>query len=112
MEDNIQYSLSPISDDPYDNGIAYEAPQNGPKRNTPPPGAERAKNYQAELYYLNTLYHQRDEEFERAKGKRTLFTILGFAIFYFICILGVYDGLLSDYHVDQYGNVIDRKSVV
>ena len=30
------------------------------------------------------LYYQKDKEFEKAKGKRTLLTILGFAILYFI----------------------------
>ena len=29
------------------------------------------------------LYCERDKEFEKAKGRRTIITILGFAIFYF-----------------------------
>lgn len=32
------------------------------------------------------LYHEKDKEFEKAKGKRTLVTILGFAIFYFVVL--------------------------
>jgi hypothetical protein len=35
------------------------------------------------------LYCKKDKEFEKAKGKRTLVTILGFSIFYFMgfCVL-------------------------
>ena len=32
------------------------------------------------------LYNEKDKEFEKAKGKRTLVTILGFTIFYFIVL--------------------------
>lgn len=32
------------------------------------------------------LYCQRDKEFEKAKGRRTLITIIGFAIFYFTAL--------------------------
>ena len=35
---------------------------------------------------LYKLYWQRDKEFETAKLKRTIFTIIGFAVFYFIVL--------------------------
>lgn len=40
------------------------------------------KQKQEELKYLYKLYHDRDEEFEKAKGRRMLITFLGFSAFY------------------------------
>lgn len=82
MEDNIQYSLSPISDDPYDNGIAYEAPQNGPKRNTPPPRAERRDK--EEFFYLFTMLRKQEKDIKRKKFLRLVYATLGFTAFWFI----------------------------
>ena len=41
---------------------------------------------QKERNRLHKLYCERDKEFEAAKGKRTILTILGFTVFYF-CVL-------------------------
>lgn len=43
----------------------------------------------AELNRLYRLLYERDKEFEAAKGKRTIITILGFAIFYFAVVYAV-----------------------
>lgn len=40
----------------------------------------------AELNRLYRLLYERDKEFESAKGRRTIITILGFAIFYFVVL--------------------------
>ena len=43
-------------------------------------------NKEEELKRLYRLLYQKDKEFEKAKLKRTLLTILGFSLFYFIVI--------------------------
>jgi hypothetical protein len=43
-------------------------------------------NKEEELKRLYILLYKKDQEFEKAKLKRTLLTILGFSLFYFIVI--------------------------
>lgn len=38
---------------------------------------------QDELNRLYRLYYERDKEFEKAKGRRTLLSVLGFSVWYF-----------------------------
>ena len=40
---------------------------------------------QEELNRLCRLLYERGKEFEKAKGKRAIITVLGFAVFYFWC---------------------------
>lgn len=84
-EPNIRYSLSSLDEKPYDNGMAYNEPQNDTEPKVAPPVTHQPKKdpKQEELNRLQRLYWERDEQFEKAKGKRMILTILGFSIFYY-----------------------------
>ena len=53
-------------------------------------------NKEEELKRLYRLLYQKDQEFEKAKLKRTLLTILGFSLFYFVILYSIGNNTLKD----------------
>lgn len=47
------------------------------------------KEEKAELERLYKLYYEKDNEYEKAKGKRTWLTVLGFTVFYLIVFYAI-----------------------
>lgn len=97
---NVSYSLSEEGKEQavfgsfniYGNDVAFEGTDPQPKPTTPKskpvepkPKADAPKKdpKQEELNRLYKLYWGKDEQFEKAKGKRTIITILVFSIFYY-----------------------------
>lgn len=60
-----------------------------PKVEPPKKVKTEAEKKQEELNRLHRLLYEKDQEFEKAKGRRTNLVVLAFAVFYFVVIMAI-----------------------
>lgn len=117
-EPNIRYSLSEPGEERkvygnyniYAEEIAFDAP---PKEDAPPvPHQQKKADRQVMLNCLQILYREKNKQFKKAKVKRTIITIIGLAIFYFLPMLFICDYTGTTYYMDQFGNISVKNTFV